>query len=202
MHASRSRSEKGSLCYEHMMVVETFVSRCREMEMSAIVYSFYLALSYVILLLWYCPIFSLFMSWSYFLFTCWKITGLTRLMSDPFPFAFFSSVPPPQVRREGILQLSADLFKLEESRCIAWILFSWAMAVVTLLLGIYAALLLFYAALCTWRFKSRQMFCCNNLEVGFWDNACSVLTEPRYLWNDFSFPLFICLSCKLSISFT
>ena len=54
--------KKGSLCYEHMMVVKTFVSRCRETEMSAIVYSVYLALSYVILLLWYCPIFSLFMS--------------------------------------------------------------------------------------------------------------------------------------------
>ena len=192
MHVSRSWSEKGSLCYEHMMVVETFVSRCREMEMSAIVYSVYLALSYVILLLWYCPMFSLFMSWSFYLFTCWIITGLTRLMSDPFSFAFFSFVTP-LVLREGILQLSVDLFQLEESRCIAWILFSWAMAVVTLLLGIYAALLLFYASLCTWSFKSRQMFCCNNLEVGFWDNGCNVLTEPLCLWNDFSFSA-VCMS--------
>ena len=82
-------------------------------------------------------------------------------MYDPFSFV------PPKVHREGILQLSSDLFQLEESRCIAWILFSWAMAVVTLLLGIYAALLLFYASLCIWSFESRQRFYFNNWKLGF-----------------------------------
>ena len=68
---------------------------------------------------------------------------LPGFMSDSmFSFVFFSSVSL-QVRREGILQLSLDHFQLEESRCIAWILFPWAMALDTLLLGIYVALLLF-----------------------------------------------------------
>ena len=30
---------RGSLCYEHVRLVETIVSRCREIEMDAIVYS-------------------------------------------------------------------------------------------------------------------------------------------------------------------
>ena len=75
-------------------------------------------------------------------------------MSEPFSFIFFSSIPP-RVRREGILQLSADIFQLEESRCIVWVLFSWAMAMITLLLEIYATLLLLYASLCIWSSESR-----------------------------------------------
>ena len=39
---------KGSFYYEHMMPVETFVSRGREMEMSVIAYSVYLALCYLV----------------------------------------------------------------------------------------------------------------------------------------------------------
>ena len=64
------------------------------------------------------PIYVLIIYLTYYLL---KLLDSPDFMSDPFfPPLFFPFPPPPQVCKEGILQLSADFFQLlEKSRCIA-----------------------------------------------------------------------------------
>ena len=63
------------------------------------------------------PIYVLIIYLTYYLL---KLLDSPDFMSDPFCFHLFSFPSPPQVCKEGILQLSADFFQLlEKSRCIA-----------------------------------------------------------------------------------
>ena len=64
-----------------------------------------------------------------------------------FPSSSFLPFPSPQVHREGILQLSQTLCKLQESRCMIWTLSYLGYGSWTLSLGIYAFLLVIYASL-------------------------------------------------------